>query len=195
MPARLLEAVHNGALDLAVLYDPPAQGAGIVVELLHEEKLVLVTTSRDTSAVDYVDVDWGPSFHASHQAAFPQLPSPDIAVSHGPLALAYLTRAGGTGYFRLSAVRHYLEDGRLHRVPGAPEFSYSMHMVHSSRVERNLIDLVRRGFRSAPALPSTSAARPGAPIEAVSSAAARLPSLLQLDPSRKLRSRRRCTRR
>jgi DNA-binding transcriptional LysR family regulator len=147
-PARLLEAVHNGALDLAVLYDPPAQGAGIVVELLHEEKLVLVTTRGDPDGADYIAIDWGASFQASHQAAFPQLPNPGIAVSYGPLALAYLMRAGGTGYFRLSAVRPHIEDGRLRRVPGAPEFSHSMHMVYSSRIERNLIDLVRRGFQS-----------------------------------------------
>ena len=29
-PSRLLEAVHNGALDMALLYDPPAQGGTIV---------------------------------------------------------------------------------------------------------------------------------------------------------------------
>ena len=32
-PARLLEAVHAGALDLAVLYDPPPQGSTMVVEV------------------------------------------------------------------------------------------------------------------------------------------------------------------
>ncbi len=161
VPARLLEAVHNGSLDLAVLYDPPAQGAGIVVELLLEEKLLLVTTARDEQAVDYVDIDWGPSFQASHQAAFPQLPGPDIAVSHGPLALAYLIRAGGTGYFRLSAVRPYLESGQLHRVAAAPEFAYSMHMVYSSRVERGLIDMVRRGFRESATATAPSVRKPG----------------------------------
>ncbi|MBN9348855.1 MAG: hypothetical protein J0I48_22075 [Devosia sp.] len=52
-----------------------------------------------------------------------------------------------TGYFRLGAVRPYLEDGRLKRVKGAPEFSYSVHMVYSSRVEAGLIDRMRRGFQ------------------------------------------------
>jgi DNA-binding transcriptional LysR family regulator len=162
VPARLLDSVHNGTLDIAVLYDPPAQGAGIVVELLHEEKLVLATTARDGEAVDYVAIDWGASFQASHQAAFPQLPGPGIAVSYGPLALAYLMQAGGTGYFRLSAVRPHIEDGRLRLVPGAPEFSYSMHMVYSSRVERNLIDLARRGFHANAVSPLPEAPAPRA---------------------------------
>ena len=110
----------------------------------------MVTTSADGrlgEVGDYVHVDWGPSFHASHQAAFPQFASPGVSISHGPLALLYLTRVGGTGYFRLGAVRPYLEDGRLKRVKGAPEFSYSVHMVYSSRVEAGLIDRMRRGFQ------------------------------------------------
>jgi DNA-binding transcriptional LysR family regulator len=158
VPARLLEAVHSGALDLAVLYDPPPQGASIVVELLDEEKLILVTTAADGSEADYVDIDWGPSFQASHQAAFPQLPTPGVAVSHGPLGLAYLLRTGGTGYFRMSAARPYLESGALRLVPAAPEFAYSVHLVYSGRVEQGLLDLVRQGFRS-----STTSQRHGGP--------------------------------
>lgn len=150
-PSRLLEAVHSGALDMAVLYDPPPQGGNSVVELLTEEKLVMVTTSEDGTrgaAEDYVQIDWGPSFQASQQAAFPEISSPGVVISHGPLALLYLTRVGGAGYFRLSAARPYLESGRLHLVVDAPEFSYSVHMVYSSRAESGLIDLMRRGFRS-----------------------------------------------
>lgn len=148
-PSRLLESIHNGALDLAVLYNPPAQGGGVVVELMTEEKLVMVTTEEDGKGGDddYVHVDWGPSFQASHQAAFPQLTSPSVSISHGPLALLYMTRIGGTGYFRLSAVRPYLIDGQLKRVMGAPEFSYSVHLVHAGRVEPGLIERVRRGFQ------------------------------------------------
>jgi DNA-binding transcriptional LysR family regulator len=156
VPARLLEAVHSGALDLAVLYDPPPQGASIVVELLDEEKLVLVTTAREGEDVDYIDIDWGPSFQASQQAAFPHRPAPGVAVSHGPLGLAYLLKTGGTGYFRMSAARPLLESGALRLVPGAPEFAYSVHLVYSGRVEQGLLDLVRQGFRS-----SASAQRHG----------------------------------
>ncbi|MEO9231473.1 MAG: LysR family transcriptional regulator [Devosia sp.] len=150
MPPRLLEAVHNGALDLAVLYDPPPQGGNMVVELLTEEKLVMVTTSTDGrqgALDDYVNVNWGPSFQASLQAAFPQIVSPGVSISHGPLALLYLTQVGGTGYFRLSAARSYLDAGQLHRVKAVPEFSYSVHMVYSSRAETGLIDRMRRGLQ------------------------------------------------
>ena len=147
--ARLLEALHDGALDLAVLYDPPPQGSTTVVELLHEEKLVMVTTAadRDPGALeDFVHIDWGPSFQSSLQAAFPLLDSPAVSISHGPLAMLYLVEVGGTGYFRLSAARPFLASGMLHRVRSAPEFAYSVHLVYSSRLEAELIDILRRGF-------------------------------------------------
>jgi DNA-binding transcriptional LysR family regulator len=150
-PPRLLDAVHNGSLDMAVLYDPPTQGRAIVVELLTEEKLVMATSApsgESGSEDDYVHIDWGPSFEASHQAAFPHLASRGVSISHGPLALLYLTRVGGTGYFRLSALQPLLADGRLRRVIGAPEFSYSVHMVYSTRIESTLINRMRRAFQA-----------------------------------------------
>src|SRR5690606_27529890 len=100
----------------------------------------------------YVHVDWGSSFHASHQAAFPEMAAPDVSISHGPLALMYLVAMGGSGYFRRSALRPCLEDRRLQLVPGAPAFSYSVHMVYSSRTEPGLVDRMREGFRSSSAL-------------------------------------------
>jgi hypothetical protein len=55
---------------------------------------------------------------------------------------------GGSGYFRMAAVRPFLEDGRLELVPDSPEFSYSAYMVHSTRADETLIDQVRSGLRA-----------------------------------------------
>ena len=104
---------------------------------------------------DYVHVDWGASFQASEQAAFPHFAGPGVSISHGPLALLYLLQAGGAGYFRLSAACPYIEAGRLRAVAGAPEFSYSVHMVYSSRSESGLIDRMRQGLRVS-AVPAAS---------------------------------------
>ncbi|MBB5414867.1 LysR family transcriptional regulator [Paraburkholderia atlantica] len=45
-PMRLLDRVHEGSLDIAVLYNPP-QRPDLVSELLVEEKLVMVTSAPD----------------------------------------------------------------------------------------------------------------------------------------------------
>ncbi|MEX3635122.1 LysR family transcriptional regulator [Paraburkholderia sp. BR14320] len=148
-PMRLLDRVHEGSLDIAVLYNPP-QRPDLVSELLVEEKLVMVTSAPD-GAMDpaqYVYVDWGPSFQANHQAAFPELGSPPVSISLGPLALTYLLSVGGSGYFRIGTAEPFLRDGRLRLVTGAPEFSWSAYVVYARRQEGNVIDRVRQGLRA-----------------------------------------------
>ena len=146
--ANLLERVKDGSLDMAVAYDPPHSGH-LVVELLVEERLIMVTSRPDGTVgrqEDYVYVDWGMTFQASHQAAFPDLGVPDVSISHGPLALLYIAQSGGSGYFRQSAVKEFLGAGKLYRVADAPEFAYSMHLVYSNRAETSLVERVRSGF-------------------------------------------------
>jgi DNA-binding transcriptional LysR family regulator len=147
-PGRLLDRIQNGSLDVAVLYSPPPR-PDIAIELLAEEKLVMVTTAAagTFSPADYIRVDWGPAFNSSHQTALPSLSNPSVSVSLGPLALSYLLRVGGSGYFRQSVAEPYLADGRLFLVPEAPHFSYSVHAVYSTRSEADLIDRVRAGLR------------------------------------------------
>jgi DNA-binding transcriptional LysR family regulator len=148
-PRRLLDRVQNGALDLAVLYSPPSQ-SDLVIELLAEEKLVMVTTSGtgSFSPTDYIHVDWGPAFNVSHRTALPDLANPSVSVSLGPLALSYLLKVGGSGYFRLSVAEPHLASRRLFLVPEAPRFSYSVHAVYSMRSDADLIDRVRAGLRA-----------------------------------------------
>jgi len=146
--ARLLERVENGSLDAAVLYSPERR-PNLIVELLDEEKLVMVTASADGSydADTYIHVDWGAEFTANEQSAFPDLAGPAIAISLGPLALNYLLTVGGSGYFRLGAVRNSLRDGKLHRVTDAPEFSHSIYLVHAEQDVPDLVG-VREGFKA-----------------------------------------------
>lgn len=167
-PARLLERVQDGSLDVAVLYRPP-QRAECVLELISEEKLVLVTTADDgvLRPEDYVYVDWGEPFATSHEAAFPELANAAVAVSLGPLALDYVCSVGGAGYFRSTAVRPYLESGQLRLVENAPEFSYSVYAVYATRSAGELITRVRNGLRTcarAHAAPPSHEA--SAPLEA-----------------------------
>lgn len=152
-PANLLSRVEDGALDLAVLHNPPAR-SNLVAELLREEKLVLVTSSRKGKLIPehYVYVDWGPAFALSHQSAFPALGNPPVSMSLGPLALTYLLTVGGCGYFRFGAVQTFLANGRLRRVKNAPEFSHSTYAVYAERSDADLIHQVRHGLKQVAAV-------------------------------------------
>jgi DNA-binding transcriptional LysR family regulator len=141
LPEDLLNRVADGTLDLAVVY-APQQRPRLRIELLIEEKLVLVTThpKRPLRPADYVYVDWGSEFAMQHSLAHPELSSAGVSASLGPLGREYLLAAGGSGYFRLAVVRRDLQAGRLHRVPGAPEFLYPAYVVTAAHADAQLVD-------------------------------------------------------
>lgn len=147
----LLERVAHGTLDIVVAY-APRQRPGLRIELLIEEKLVLVTASagvQTPKAADYVYVDWGREFAAQHSLAFPELSSVAVSSSLGPLGLEYVLAVGGAGYFRQNVVRNHINEGRLHRVPGAPEFLYPAYAVYSADADMTILAPALAGLRQA----------------------------------------------
>ena len=141
LPDSLLHQVGEGILDLAVVY-APRYSPGLKVDLLLEEELILVSTdtrSSDVGGSDYVYVDWGEGFAAHHNMSFPELSSPGLFVGLGPLALDYVVRVGGAGYFRRSAVAPLLERGLLTLVPGAPRFTHPVYAVYSDSAEGEVL--------------------------------------------------------
>jgi LysR family transcriptional regulator, flagellar master operon regulator len=140
-PEQLVDQVMSGTLDIAVVYAPP-QRPGLRIELLIEEKLVLVTTrkrGRTIEPADYVYVDWGPEFAAQHALAFPELGHAGVIAGLGPLGREYILAAGGSGYIRLAVVRGHLESGRLRRVPGAPEFLHPAYAVFAEGADEAVV--------------------------------------------------------
>ena len=145
----LLERVAHGTLDIVIAY-APRQRPGLRIELLIEEKLVLVTTSPTLEvpqAADYVYVDWGPEFAAQHSLAFPELSSVGVSSSLGPLGLEYLLIVGGAGYFRQNVVHSHVKAGRLYRVPGAPEFLYPAYAVYAGNADMKVLESALAGLR------------------------------------------------
>ena len=133
VPDQLLEQLRTGVLDIAILYAPKLL-PGFKVELLEEERLILVQTRRKegepAAATDYVYVDWGPLFAAQHDASSTAFGETGLMVGLGPLGLSYILRAGGMGYFRRGAVVPHIESGELEAVEGAPEFTYPAYAVY-----------------------------------------------------------------
>lgn len=128
----LMRYLAEGLIDVGVMYSPQSR-PGLVTEKLLEERLVLVsTTPRDVKQWDasYVFVDWGPEYRAAHSQAFPDMSTPAVSVGLGALGLQHILANGGFGYFPMRVVRQHLHDGRLHRVPDAPEFRRPAYMVY-----------------------------------------------------------------
>lgn len=163
-PIELLERVAHGTLDVAILY-APQQRPGLRIELLVEEKLVLVTTdpqAKAARAADYVYVDWGQEFSQQHGLAFPELSGVGVSAGLGPLAREYLLAAGGSGYFRRGVVRAHLKTGQLHRVRGAPEFLYPAYAVYAQQADMNLLAPALEGLRRAARVRIRTSAEPAA---------------------------------
>lgn len=149
LPERLIDQVAEGILDIAVMY-APHQRPGLKIELLIEEKLVLVTTSRHgqpQQTTDYIFVDWGPDFAARHNLTFPESPSTGTFIGLGPLALQYILQAGGSGYFRMKMVQPHLNSGRLHLVAGAAEFAYPAYAVYLESADAQIVTPALAGLR------------------------------------------------
>lgn len=149
-PASLLDKVQRGLLDFAVMYSP-LYHPELATELLQEERLVMVSTEPEgrISAPDrYVYVDWGEEFSHRHDQAFPSLRRSNVFIGLGPLALNFILRAGGAGYFRERVVQPFLATGQLHRVPLAPEFPYPSYVVWSRERQPAELESAIAGLKS-----------------------------------------------
>ena len=149
VPQDLISKVSSGMVDVAIMYAPQHR-PGLKIDLLMEEKLVLVTTNpeaRQIEGTDYVYMDWGPDFTLQHGMNFPDV-APDLFMDLGPLALNYILLAGGSGYFRMSAVQPHIAAGTLHLVPETPQFSYPVYVVRSSNADETVVGPALAGLHA-----------------------------------------------
>jgi DNA-binding transcriptional LysR family regulator len=155
VPQDLITQVAGGLVDVAIMYAPQHR-AGLSIDLLMEEELVLATTEpgASSSGLDYVHVDWGADFMLQHGVSLPDV-TPGLSANLGPLALNYVLSAGGSGYFRRQAVRHHVEAGRLHLVAGAPTFSYPVYVVYSANAQEDVLAAALAGLRTLTATTSS----------------------------------------
>lgn len=130
LPETVIDQVAGGIIDIGVVY-APRHRPGLRIELLMEERLVMLRSTGEAGQDDFVQVDWGPELALHTATAGPGQREPSLVVDLGPLGLGFVLEAGGTGYFRLGAARPHLESGRLELVPDAPEFLYPAYAVFS----------------------------------------------------------------
>jgi LysR family transcriptional regulator, flagellar master operon regulator len=147
----LMQALIDGRANIGVMYTPQAR-PGLTVQLLLEERLVMVSTRANPPPEpdrDYVYVDWGPEFFGQHTLAFPSFAGAALTVNIGWLGLERILKFGGSGYFPVRMLREHEAAGRLHRIPGAPEFRLPAYLcfpeeVEDSRTLALALDTMRR---------------------------------------------------
>lgn len=145
--ADLMHGLAEGEIDIALMYTPESR-SGLTVEPLVVDRLVLVGTNSATPALpttpEYVFVDWGASFRASHNMSFPEFAGAARTASIGWLGLQLILASGGSGYFPIRLVREHLEVGALHLLPDAPEFSLPSYLVYPTEHSLMCRDLALR---------------------------------------------------
>lgn len=154
----LIERLSEGTLDLAVAYRAQTR-AGIVIEHVMDEELVLLTSGDATARKPgrgYVFVNWGPEFSADHADTYPQLASTGLHLDLGAIGVNYLFDAKATAYFPLRIAEPYLADGRLKIVERARRFVYPVYLAYpEDRDEESyepLLDGLRRLVDKTPVL-------------------------------------------
>ncbi|CCK77290.1 Transcriptional regulator, LysR family [Oleispira antarctica RB-8] len=126
----LIKQLDQGLLD-AVLVHKPHYRSNLVVELLMEEKLIHVRSTKEP--LPNLFIDWGNEFKAQYDAVLPHPRQQGFKTNLGPLALKVMLSQGGNGYFRTRVVQKYLASGELERVVGAPEFSYPVYLLYGEQ--------------------------------------------------------------
>jgi LysR family transcriptional regulator, flagellar master operon regulator len=145
----LMQGLIEGRTDIGVMYTPQAR-PGLTIELLMEERLVMVSTRAAPAREpddDYVYVDWGTEFYAQHLRAFPSFAGSALSVNVGRLGLDKLRAAGGSGYFPTRMIHDDERAGRLTRVPDAPEFRLPAYLCFPSRVSSGPLELALQTIR------------------------------------------------
>jgi DNA-binding transcriptional LysR family regulator len=151
--ADLMLGLVEGRLDLAVMYTPQRR-PGLEVEMLFEERLLLVSTDPAAApepGPDYVYVDWGPEFYTRHSASFPNFIGPALSANIGWLGQQHVLAHGGSGYFPARVVRPHLESGRLVHLAEAPAFSLPAYAVYPADLDPDLLATARSALHEAAA--------------------------------------------
>ena len=149
-----MRQMADGVLDFAVMYTPRVL-PGLMIEKLFDENIVLVSTVREPRnssggpgrwQKEYVFVDWGAEYSAEHTLAWPDMATPAVYFGIGTVALEFILRQGGAGYFPQRMVGELIRQRRLFRVSRAPSFLRPVYLTRAAtalepRIEEVLDEL------------------------------------------------------
>ncbi|WP_159819760.1 LysR family transcriptional regulator [Colwellia sp. 20A7] len=138
--AGLIKKLKENKLD-AIVVHLPNYFSGLVVEQIVEEKLIHVRSTISSSP--YLFIDWGDDFKNQLDSVLPLSRQATLSFNLGPMALKYILKNGGNGYFRTRVVEPHLQSGKLERVLNSPEFSYPIYVIYQEdNMKETLPDVI-----------------------------------------------------
>jgi DNA-binding transcriptional LysR family regulator len=148
----LTRKLEDGLLDMLLVFGPRT-GAGLVIDPLIEDELVLVSTyPREISSGwldDYIFVERGFEFSAAHAEAFPDADTPALAIDSPAIALAHILAHDGSCYLSRSTIAEQIAGGLLFEVEGAPRFRLDTFIVRPREpLNEELIESAMAALRS-----------------------------------------------
>ena len=131
---RLMNQLRSGLLDVAIVYDPQ-KSPEVEIERYKTEKLVLVSSQpslfQGGKVDNYIFIDWGEAFRADHNRIFVESPNQGIEIAVSSVALSYILKYGGSGYFIESEILPYIQEQLLFRVDDSVEMYLSLFMAYN----------------------------------------------------------------
>lgn len=144
----LIQQMHNGTMDICLVYSPYSN-PGLKVAKLFDEQFVLVSkTARTLAALadDYIYVDWGSEFARKHKLHFPDFTNSKLSANLGALAQALIIKTGGAGYLPRRTAKDALADGTLYPVEDAPTITLPVFMVYSELIEEATLSYIQKSL-------------------------------------------------
>jgi DNA-binding transcriptional LysR family regulator len=144
----LMRELIEGSLDIGLMYTP-SHSAGLIVEHLFDETLILVSSRPDDTGPgnDYIFVEWGDAFKIQHAQGYPDLEPPPQVVNIGWLALQLITSNGGSCYLPARMATPLLALGRLHEVRRAPRYALPTYVVYQKQSDNPAVPSALAGLR------------------------------------------------
>ena len=137
----LMRNLIDGTLDIGLMYSP-THSAGLIVEQLFDETLILVSTRPDEHAPgdDYIYIEWGPGFYNQHAQSYPELERPQQIANIGWLGIQLLLTNGGSCFLPARMAAPFIDAGHLYRVAGSPEYIHPAYVVYPRNTDNPVIE-------------------------------------------------------
>jgi DNA-binding transcriptional LysR family regulator len=145
----LIQKLHNGTIDLCIVYTP-YEYEGLKSEKLFEEQFVMVSknpTSGSATDNDYMYVNWGSEFKRKHTLLFPKFSYANISTNLGALAEKLIHNADVMGYLPLRTTTKEIDCGKLFVVKDTPIITLPVYLIYSEFIQPETLTIIKDSLR------------------------------------------------